>query len=164
MMNIVELSKRCIRIAEELGLTHEKIAADTLTPLSTVDKFLNKKKPPTDMRYSTIQPIVAYLEDRNPSPEQETIRELENPHTDLMALYARIFDEKNAEIEDLRLRLKTVYRANEDLHKELQKDDEATIRWRKLAIGLICSTVVIFGMLLSVFMYDLLNRGVGWIL
>ena len=123
MMNIVELSKRCISIAEALDLTHEKLAALTNTPVRTVDKFLNKKRPPTDMRYSIIHPIVSYLDEHDPFTSQpgptiaelataaetaevaiEVVAEAEanSTPTDILTLYARIFDEKNSEIAELR--------------------------------------------------------------
>lgn len=155
MMNIVELSKRCINIAEELGLTHEKLAELTNTPVRTVDKFLNKKRPPTDMRYSIIHPIVSYLDDNDPFASQPgpTIAELANAAetaevamevvaeaeahstpTDILTLYARIFEEKNAEIAELRAQVKSLYEIIENqrncphcLYKEERSSDGKTL-------------------------------------
>jgi len=148
---MTELSAYCIRIAEEQGLSHQAIADATNTPVSTVDKFLNRRNPPTDMRYSVVQPVVAWLTGFGTDAPPPL------PDVDMLNIYRIAIGEKNLEIAYLRSSLTEARGMLGNRGCEAKED------FKRIAYQLALALLVTVSMLAVVVIVDILNRNVGWI-
>lgn len=107
-----ELIDWCNKRKKEMHLSNAKLADITNVPEGTLDRIFTGKNP--EFRYSTIQPIVAYLigiNDDTPEPEDPT-NESELQYYDTIEGYKLIVANKNHVINELKesyLRLQSAY-------------------------------------------------------
>ena len=107
-LNPRELIEWCNRRRKEQKLSNAKLAEITGVPEGTLDRIFTGKNP--EFRYSTIQPIVAYLigiQDETPTEETNEY------YVDTIDGYKLIIENKNHIIDGL----KSGY---EQLHKEIE--------------------------------------------
>ena len=112
-----ELIGWCNKRKKEMHLSNAKLAELTNVPEGTIDRIFTGKNP--EFRYSTIQPIVAYLIEINeetPEPsDPNNINELK--YYDTIEGYKLIVANKNHVINELKESYLRLQQANEFLKK-----------------------------------------------
>ena len=111
-LNPRQLIEWCNTRCKDKGISHQKLSAETGVPEGTLDRILSGKNP--EFRYSTVQPIIAYLIGFNKAtPQPDEIKENQGEYFfNTIEGYKMIVDNKNHQIEEY---AKTIRKLEEQL-------------------------------------------------
>lgn len=122
-LNPSELVKWCRARKAELGLTNASIAEKTGVPPGTLDRIFSGTY--SEFKYSSIQPVVAYLvglSEDVPQPEDEE-SEQGNYYYNTIEGYRLIVENKNFQIQQLTVEIESRDREIERLRQVCEKKD-----------------------------------------
>ncbi len=117
-LNPAELVKWCKVRKKELSLSNQDIADKTGVPAGTIDRIFSGNY--SEFRYSSIQPVIAYLIGFNkdtPEPEDEESEQAQYYYNTIEG-YKLIVENKNHEINQLTLQIEKLSKEVEFLKRE----------------------------------------------
>ena len=132
-LNPSELIKWCRSRKQTLGYSNQKLSDATGVPIGTIDRIMAGRY--TEYKYSSIQPIVAFLLgycEETPEPDKSD-KEQPQYYYDTIEGYKLVLDNKNNQIAVLNKEIQILQREKEFLLKENALKEEH-LSWMKSMI------------------------------
>lgn len=127
-LNSQEIVKWCRERKKTLDLSNQKLSDLTNVPIGTIDRIMSGNY--TEFKYSSIQPLVAFLLGQNETtPEPNTNNdEQAQYYYDTIEGYKLVVENKNREIEVLEKELQIALEINKYLREQSALKEEH-IKW-----------------------------------
>lgn len=131
-LNPTELIKWCKARKKELGISNAVISEKTGVPIGTIDRILSGNY--SEFKYSSIQPVISFLigfSNETPVP-QNTDSDQEQYYYNTIEGYKLVVENKNHQIQQLKLNLETLMKEKEYLKKENEIKNQQILKYSEL--------------------------------
>lgn len=127
-LNPQDIVKWCRERKKSLDLSNQKLSDKTGVPIGTIDRIMSGNY--TEFKYSSIQPIVAFLLGQNeltPEPKERNDEQAKYYYETIEG-YKLVVENKNREIEVLKKELEIAFAAKDYLKKDIEFKEQH-IKW-----------------------------------